>query len=154
MTTLASPDIVRSVDPDLPYADGGSGIELKILRCVPQVGVWVIQNRFAPGVQLPRHRHTGTVDAYTISGRWHYREYDFWSVTGGYLHEPAGSTHTLHVPEDNDGPTEVLFVIEGALLDLDDNDQVVAVNDGPSTLDAYYALLEAAGIARPDGVLT
>lgn len=149
----ATTGIVRHVGVDVPYADTGVGIGLKILRCDPAAGVWVIQNRFDPGVRLPRHKHTGTVEGFTITGRWHYLEYDFWSEAGSYIHEPAGSVHTLDVPAENSGPTEVLFVIEGALLDLDDDDSVVTVNDGPGTLEAYYALLDAAGVARPTTVI-
>ena len=31
------------------------------------------------------HRHTGPVDAFTLTGRWHYLEYDFFSVAGSYI---------------------------------------------------------------------
>ncbi len=146
-------DVVRHVGADLPYADTGVGIELKILRCDAPGGVWVIMNRFQPGVQLPKHKHTGQVEGFTLSGRWHYLEYDFWSEAGSYIHEPAGSIHTLDVPAENTSPTEVLFIIEGALLDLDDAGNVVSVNDGPGTLEAYLAMLDAAGIARPADVI-
>ena len=81
-------------------------------------GTWVILNRFRPGVLLQTHRHTGSVDAYTSAGRWHYLEYDFYVTAGSYLFEPANSVHTLHVPEDNTEDTDVCFVIEGALLNL------------------------------------
>jgi len=53
------------------------------------------------------HRHTGSVDAYTSAGRWHYLEYDFYVTAGSYLYEAANSVHTLHVPEDNEGDTDV-----------------------------------------------
>ena len=72
-------------------------------------GTWVILNRFQPGVQLQTHRHTGSVDAYTSAGRWHYLEYDFYIYPGSYLYEPANSVHTLHVPEDNTEDTDVLL---------------------------------------------
>jgi 2,4'-dihydroxyacetophenone dioxygenase len=58
------------------------------------------------------------------------------------------------VPADNTGPTDVLFVIEGALLNLDANDQVESVSDGPSILEAYYLLLDAQGTERPAGILS
>jgi hypothetical protein len=80
-------------------------------------------------------------------------EYDFWSTAGSYIYEPANSVHTLDVPADNTGPTDVLFVIEGALLNLDDKGEVESVSDGPSLLEAYYALLEAQGVERPAGIL-
>ena len=61
--------------------------------------------------------------------------------------------HTLHVPEDNDGDTDVCFIIEGALLNLAEDGSVESVSDGANTLEAYYALLEAQGDPRPDGII-
>jgi 2,4'-dihydroxyacetophenone dioxygenase len=146
--------IVRHVgEDDAPWVDAGMGVELKLLRYDSGRGTWVIRNRFAPGVQLQRHRHTGPVEGYTLSGRWHYLEYDFVSTAGSYIYEPANSVHTLHVPEDNDRPTDVLFVIEGALLNLNDDDQVESVFDGKGAIEAYFALLEAAGLPRPNGLV-
>jgi len=147
-------DIVRLVSPeDAPWADTGIGVLLKVVRFDLQRGTWVIYNRFRPGVQLQTHRHTGSVDAFTSAGRWHYLEYDFYVTAGSYLFEPANSVHTLHVPEDNEGDTDVCFIIEGALLNLAADGSVESVSDGPSTLEAYYALLEAQGDPRPNGIV-
>jgi quercetin dioxygenase-like cupin family protein len=146
--------IVRHVgDDDAPWVDTGMGVELKVMRVDLDRGTWVIRNRFQPGVQLQRHKHTGAVEGYTLSGRWHYLEYDFVSVAGSYIYEPAGSVHTLNVPEDNTELTDVLFVIEGALLNLTPDGQVENVFDAEAMLEAYFALAEAAGMARPSGVL-
>jgi 2,4'-dihydroxyacetophenone dioxygenase len=146
--------IVRHVgDDDAPWVDTGMGVELKLMRYDSDRGTWTIRNRFAPGVQLQRHRHTGPVEGYTLSGRWHYLEYDFVSAAGSYIYEPANSVHTLHVPEDNTGPTDVLFVIEGALLNLNDDDTVDNVFDGPAFVEVYFAMLEGAGLPRPNGLV-
>ena len=154
MTTLANAPSVNHVSTDdLPWADTGIGVGLKVIRVNIETGVWVLLNRFDPGTQIPRHKHTGPVEGYTLKGRWHYLEYDFWSTAGSYIYEPANSVHTLDVPADNTELTDVLFVITGALLNLDDNDQVESVSDGPMTLAAYYALCEAQGLPRPN-VLT
>jgi len=61
--------------------------------------------------------------------------------------------HTLHVPEDNTDDTDVCFIIEGALLNLAPDGSVESVSDGPGTLEAYYALLEAQGDPRPNGII-
>lgn len=157
MSIATSPnaqDMVRLVSPDdAPWADTGMGILLKVVRFDAQHGTWVIYNRFQPGVQLQTHRHTGSVDAFTSAGRWHYLEYDFYVTEGSYLYEPANSVHTLHVPEDNVGETVVTFTIEGALLNLADDGSVESVSDGANTLAAYYALLEAQGDSRPNGLV-
>jgi hypothetical protein len=147
-------DGVRLVSPeDAPWADTGTGTLLKLVRFDAQRGTWVIFNRFSPGVLLQTHRHTGSVDAYTSTGRWHYVEYDFYVTAGSYLYEPANSVHTLHVPEDNTGDTDVCFVIEGALLNLAADGSVESVTDGPGIVAAYYALLEAQGDPRPNGLI-
>jgi 2,4'-dihydroxyacetophenone dioxygenase len=154
MAVVEQDRVVRHVGEDsAPWVDTGIGIDLKVMRIDLRRGTWVIRNRFQPGVQLQTHKHTGAVEGYTLSGRWHYLEYDFVSTSGSYIHEPAGSVHTLHVPEDNTEPTDVLFVIEGALLNLTPDGQVESVTDAPAILGAYYALLEAAGVTRPTGLI-
>jgi quercetin dioxygenase-like cupin family protein len=156
MTPMAiAPDLIvrHASDEELPWVDGGGGIELKLLRVSLPTGIWVVRNRFAPGVELPTHKHTGQVEGFTLAGRWHYREYDFYSTAGSYIHEPAGSIHTLHVPEDNTGPTEVLFIIEGALINLGPEGDVESVVDGELTLLGYEALCEANGLPKPVGIL-
>ncbi len=155
IVTPANPqDMVRLVaEDDAPWADTGTGALLKVVRYDAAHGTWVIRNRFKPGVTVQKHRHTGSVDAFTTAGRWHYLEYDFYIGAGSYLYEPANSVHTLHVPEDNADDTEVWFTIEGALLNLAEDGSVEWVSDGPSTLAAYYALLEAQGDPRPNGLI-
>jgi 2,4'-dihydroxyacetophenone dioxygenase len=149
-----SDDVVRLVAPeDAPWADTGTGVLLKVVRFDQLRGTWVILNRFTPGVLLQTHRHTGSVDAYTAAGRWHYLEYDFWVTAGSYLYEAANSVHTLHVPEDNGEDTDVCFIIEGALLNLAPDGSVESVTDGPGILAAYFALLEAQGDPRPNGLI-
>jgi 2,4'-dihydroxyacetophenone dioxygenase len=154
MTVTSSLEIVRHVGEDnAPWVDAGNGVELKLVRFDRMAGTWVIRNRFQPGARLQIHRHTGPVDGFTLSGRWHYLEYDFYSTAGSYIYEPAGSVHTLDVPSDNRDSTDVLFVIEGALLNLDPQGNVESAVDGEGVLQAYYALLEAAGQPRPNGLI-
>ncbi len=154
MSIASEEDVVRLVRPeDAPWADTGIGVLLKVVRFDSLRGTWVILNRFRPGVLLQTHRHTGSVDAYTSAGRWHYMEYDFWVTEGCYLYEAANSVHTLHVPDDNTGDTDVCFVIEGALLNLAADGSVESVTDGPAILAAYYAMLEAQGDPRPNGLI-
>jgi len=154
MAITATGDVVRHVgDDDAPWVDTGYGVDLKVVRFDATRGTWVIRNRFRPGTRLQIHRHTGPVDGFTLAGRWHYLEYDFYSTAGSYIYEPANSVHTLDVPEDNTEDTDVLFVIEGALLNLDPDGNVETATDGPAILDAYFALLEAEGKPRPNGLI-
>jgi 2,4'-dihydroxyacetophenone dioxygenase len=154
MTTVDVDDVVRHAgEDDLPWVDATGGIWLKVLRVDAASGIWVVRNRFEPGVRLQTHRHTGPVDGYTISGRWHYLEYDFTNRAGSYIREPAGSVHTLDVPADNTEVTEVLFVMEGVNLNLAADGTVESVTDGTGTLAAYEALALAQGFDRPIGVI-
>lgn len=153
MATQLLPTVRHVGDDDVPFVDAGAGIELKMLRVDEAAGVWVVRNRFQPGVQLQIHKHTGEVHGFTLTGRWKYLEYDFVNTAGSFIREPAGSVHTLHVPPDNTEVTDVLFIIEGALLNLGPDGEVESVSDGPGVLEAYYLLCDANGLARPSGIL-
>ena len=135
---------------DLPWVDIGDGSKLKVLQVKATEGLWIVQNIFQAGYTVPTHRHTGPVWGYTISGAWHYKEYDDINRAGSFLYEPAGSVHTLECIEDD---TNVWFQMYGANLNLDAEGNIESVFDGPGTLAAYYALCEAAGLPRPN-VLT
>jgi quercetin dioxygenase-like cupin family protein len=132
---------------DLPFVDIGDGSQLKVLQVDAAQELWIVENIFQKSYVVPRHRHTGPVYAYTTSGAWHYKEYDYVNRAGSFLFEPTGSVHTLEVLEDD---THVWFQMYGKNLNLDDDDEVESVFDGPGTLEAYYLLCEAAGLPRPD----
>jgi hypothetical protein len=95
------------------------GISAYPLFLDPYNGVWVLRIKFAPGVTLPLHFHTGTVHAYTMSGCWYYTEYANQRQTAGmYLYEPGGSVHQFNTPADNTGDTDVFFVVTGANINF------------------------------------
>jgi len=96
-------------------------------------------------------KHTGEIFAFTSSGSWYYLEYpNDVTIAGSYLYEPAGSIHTLHVPASNTEDTEVCFVMNGANLNLNSQDEVESVLDAGAMLETYYALCEAQGKPAPD----
>lgn len=141
----------RQVDPDaLPWAEWGPGINVKLLRVSDETGSYVLMAKFGADVTLPRHRHFGTVDAYTISGRWRYLEYDWVATTGSYVHEPPGATHTLHTDEE----TVVVFTVNGGLLLLGPNDELLFYEDFATARERYAWALQAQGIEYPEGVLS
>lgn len=151
---IRMPEVALARDDAFPWVTVGDGIELKVLRVVGSAGLWVIRNRFAPGVRIDTHRHTGEVHAFTLQGCWHYVEYGVDYPAGTYVHEPAHSVHTLRVNADNAGPTDVLFVMQGANLNLaPDGTTITRVDDGPTTLAAYLAICEAQGHPRPPVLL-
>ncbi len=132
---------------DLPWVDIGDGSKLKVLQVKATEGLWIVQNIFQAGYTVPTHRHTGPVWGYTISGAWHYKEYEYVNRAGSFLYEPAGSVHTLECVADD---TRVWFQMYGANLNLDADGNVDSVSDGAGTLAAYYTMCEAQGLPRPN----
>lgn len=129
---------------DLPWVDQGWGIEMKILRVNNDSGDWVILNRFAPGTQLPTHRHSGTVFAYTLSGKWGYLESEFTATAGSVIHEPANTSHTLKVADDSE-PCVVIFAISGSLVNYTEDGTIWGISDGHTQLAEYIRLAEEQG---------
>jgi 2,4'-dihydroxyacetophenone dioxygenase len=114
----------------------GPGVSFQPLRLDLELGEWVLLATFAPGIQLPIHYHTGAVDAWTMSGSWHYLEYpDQPQTAGSYLYEPGSSVHTLKVPDDNTEDTVVWFRISGANVNFNE--------DG-----TFHSVLDAALVAH------
>jgi 2,4'-dihydroxyacetophenone dioxygenase len=132
---------------ELPWVDIGEGSKLKVIQVKESEGLWIVENIFQAGYEVQRHRHTGPVYAYTTSGAWKYKEYDYVNRAGSFLYEPANSVHTLQCVEDG---THVWFQMYGANLNLDADGNVESVLDGAGTLAAYYALCEAEGLPRPN----
>ena len=144
------PTAIHIGSDELPWVDIGDGSKLKVLQVKEGEGLWIVQNIFQAGYEVQKHRHTGPVWGYTVSGAWKYKEYEYVNRAGSFLYEPAGSIHTLQAVEDE---TNVWFHMYGANLNLDAEGNVESVLDGPSTLEAYYLLCEAQGFPRPN-VLT
>ena len=150
MTTLEIPQALHRGESELPFVALGDGTHLQLLQVDVELGLWVIRTKFEAGVTVPTHKHTGQVFAFTIAGSWKYLEYPDVNLPGSYLYEPAGSVHTLTVPAENDGMTDVWFAIYGANLNLDADGNVETVIDAGLVRDTYFALCEAEGHPRPD----
>lgn len=119
----------------------GEGVHFKPLRLDLENGEWVVLATFAPGARIPLHYHTGAVDAWTMSGSWHYYEYpDQPQTAGSYLYEPGSSVHTLVCPDTNTEDTVVLFRVSGANVNFSDDGQ-------------FHSILDAALIAHLTGIL-
>jgi quercetin dioxygenase-like cupin family protein len=152
MTAIAIPTAIHRGIDELPFVEISPGIELQVLQIDIDAGLWVIRNRFSAGQVVERHKHTGQVFAFTLSGSWKYAEYPEVNRAGSYLYEPAGSIHTLVVPEDNTEVTDVWFAIYGANLNLDDQDNVSFVIDAQLIWDVYKGACESAGLGRPNTI--
>lgn len=135
---------------DLPWVRLNDGITFQLLQVNLDAGLWVLRNRFEPGITVQRHRHTGEVYAFTRSGGWRYLEYPEINRAGSYLYEPAGSIHTLHALADNTEMTEIWFAIHGANLNLDADGKVQSVTDAAKILKVYRRECAALGLPEPD----
>ena len=142
-----APTAVHMGADDLPFVEIGGGNLLKVIQVKEREGLWIVENVFQAGFEVPTHRHTGPVWGYTRSGAWKYKEYDYVNRANSFLYEPAGSVHTLQCVEDD---TQVWFHMYGANLNLNADGSVESVMDGATTLQAYYLLCEAAGLPRPN----
>ena len=130
---------------DLPWMDV-AGMEVQVLQVDLANGQWVVRAKLHPGSNPGRHYHTGSVTAVTTKGRWWYKETpDQVNSAGSYLFEPAMSMHTLVIPADQEGPTEVWFTVNGANIDLDVEGNVVSILDANTILQAYRAHCESTG---------
>jgi len=132
---------------DLPWLEGEDGTKLQLLHVDLNQGLWVLNVRWPPGRRVATHYHTGPVYAVTRSGCWYYAEYpETRNTAGSYLYEPAHSTHTLLVPEDNTEETEVWFAIHGANIDLDGEGRVLGVLDARTILERWQQGCSAASL--------
>ncbi|MEZ5320758.1 MAG: 2,4'-dihydroxyacetophenone dioxygenase family protein [Microthrixaceae bacterium] len=146
---IGPPAALHVGDDDCPWVDSFMGFDLKVVQVRLSEGLWVVRNRFQPGTVIQKHRHTGPVYAFTLSGSWKYAEYPEVNRAGSFLYEPAGSEHTLTVPDTNAEVTDVWFAVWGANLNLDADGNVESVYDAPMILDGYRSLCQAAGLGEP-----
>lgn len=135
---------------EFPFVTIMDGVMVQVVHADIKAGLWVTRMRAQPGVTLQRHKHTGEVFAFTLSGSWCYLEYPEINRAGSYLHEPAGSVHTLHVPPGNTGITDVWFAIRGANIYLDDAGNVTSVTDAAKAVERYLQACTEAGHPAPD----
>jgi 2,4'-dihydroxyacetophenone dioxygenase len=146
------PHAMHRSESELPFVDFTPGLKLQLLHADIEAGLWIVRTRFQPGTTIQTHRHTGSVYAFTLAGKWKYLEYPEVNTAGSYLFEPAGSIHTLTVPADTDQITDVWFAISGANLNLDADGRVVEVVDAGTVSEGYFQTCEAQGLPRPNVV--
>ncbi|MBT2186071.1 2,4'-dihydroxyacetophenone dioxygenase family protein [Sphingobium nicotianae] len=125
------------------------GIRLQLLMADIEGQRFAVRMQFEPGLLAIPHKHTGEVHAITRAGKWSYLEYPHspYNMAGSYLFEPPGTAHTLKVADDAGEVTDVIFIIYGAMLHLDEGGNVVAVTDAHSVISEYSAFLQTAGFS-------
>ena len=151
------PESFHAGSENLPWADDWAGdpnIKLKLLMADVEGGRYAVRMQFAPGVQVTPHKHTGEIHAFTLAGEWAYLEYPNSpsNTAGSYLFEPPGSTHSLKVADDVQGVTDILFIMYGAMIHLDEDGTVLGITDAESVLREYPELLRQQGKAVPEAL--
>ena len=139
-------ETLHIAEDDLDFVTIAEGVEVKVVQVDVKQGLWVVFNRFQPGAKISPHYHSGQVFAVTLQGRWFYKESpEAVNAPGSYLFEPAGSRHTLMIPEDQDGPTIVWFAIYGCNVQLDEQGELDMIVDAQTMLNGYRMLCDMQG---------
>jgi quercetin dioxygenase-like cupin family protein len=122
----------------IPWIPQADRVWFKPLRFDLVNGRWVNLLKVTGGGVVSRHRHSGgAVLGYCLEGGWHYREREWVARPGTFIYEPPGDIHTLVV--DGDEGMVTLFVLEGTIQYLDDDDRVVHQDDIFTKLERYLA---------------
>ena len=150
MTDSMPPTALHRGESDLPFVPYQEGVTFQLNQVDIEAGFFVVRLRGEPGRTIQRHKHTGEIFAFTLSGSWRYLEYPEINAAGSYLYEPAGSVHTLHFPDTNTETTDVWFVLHGANLNLDAAGNVESVLDANAALEVYRAGCRDAGLPEPN----
>jgi quercetin dioxygenase-like cupin family protein len=144
----ALPD--RAIPSDaLPWVPQGDRVWFKPLRFDLTNGRWVNLLKVTGGGRVNRHRHSGgQVLGYVIQGNWRYLERDWVARPGTFVYEPPGDIHTLVV----DGAEEMitLFLLEGVIQYLDDDDNLIYQDDVFTKLERYLNFCRQQGIEPLD----
>jgi hypothetical protein len=123
--------------------------EMKILRASLRENCYTVRLRWRAGLQVPKHRHFGVVHAFTHSGKWHYKEYDWFATPGSYVVETPETEHSLVVDED----VEATFIVHGGQVDVTDDGATLGYMDAQRALAGYEALLGLQGVKLPSGIV-
>lgn len=141
---MGLPDQAIHAD-DLPWVPQGERVWFKPLRFDLATGRWINLLKVSGAGKVNRHRHSGgQVLGFVIQGGWHYLERDWVARPGTLVYEPPGDIHTLVV--DGDEEMQTLFILEGVIQYLDDDDTIISQDDVFTKLDRYLTFCRREGI--------
>lgn len=140
----------KAIDSEtLPWVPQGDRVWFKPLRFDLAHGRWANLLKITKGGKVNRHRHSGgQVLGYCLQGSWRYLERNWVARPGTLIYEPPGDIHTLVVDEGEDMVT--LFLPEGVIQYLDDNDNVIFQDDVFTKLERYLNYCREEGIEPQD----
>lgn len=111
------------------------GLSFKPLTYFPDNAGWQLLLRLEPGTVIPRHRHTGEVHGFNLSGSRLLLDTQQVIGPGTYVHEPAGNEDTWQAIGDE--PCVVHIEVNGRIEYLDAHGAVVRVSDANASRQAY-----------------
>lgn len=137
VASLSSETLSWVVDPLL-------NASFALLQVEPFSGLWVVRTRFAPGVTVQKHLHSGAVSAVTLAGSWGYPELNAYCKPGDFLIEQAGTVHSLQVVGAE--AVDVIFLINGSITYFNESGEVDRIEDWRSVLAEYEAGCRLLGV--------
>lgn len=134
----------------IPWVPQGERSWFKPLRFDLSTGRWINVLKVEGDGKINRHRHTGgQVMGYCLEGSWRYLERDWIARPHTLVYEPPGDIHTLVVNEGEEGMM-TLFILEGTIQYLDDDDNLIYQDDVFSKYERYLDYCEKQGIEPVD----
>jgi len=129
----------------IPWIPQGERVWFKPLRFDLASGRWVNLLKVTGGGRVNRHRHSGgQVLGFCLQGRWHYLEREWEARPGTFVYEPPGDIHTLVV--DDAEEMQTLFLLEGVVQYLDDDDNVIYQDDVFTKMERYLNFCRQQGL--------
>jgi hypothetical protein len=127
---------------DLDWVPLKPGLAFKPLVYYPDNAGWQLLLRVEPGTVIPRHRHTGTVHAFNLTGS---RLLDTGEIAGpgAYVFEPAGNVDSWQAIGDE--PCVLHIEVRGRNEYLDEQGGVDHVADAVGSRQTYLDWCAANG---------
>lgn len=133
----------RPVDPErMPWIPmGPAGLSFKPLRFFRDGSGWMYLFRLEPGTVIPRHRHTGEVHGFNLSGTRELLDTGEVIGPGGYVYEPPGNVDSWRAT--GASPVVLLVTVRGAIEYLTEDGQVSKRVTSEDRLQTYRRWCEA-----------
>lgn len=110
---------------ELPWLPLAKGVDIRVIKLVPETGAFSVMIRSAPGALLPRHRHLESAEIYVIKGHGVHKQTGAFR-DGDYISEHKNALHDELLFPDG---VELLMICNGPSEFLDPDDNVVSVMD-------------------------
>ncbi len=141
LTSSARPVDTSEID-WIPLADG---LSFKPLAFFPGDTGYQLLLRLEPGTVIPRHRHTGEIHAFNLTGTRLLIDTNEEVGPGTYVYEPVGNADTWQAIGTE--PCIIHLEANGRVEYLDDEDQVVRYSDATTARAAYLDWCDRTGRA-------